>query len=386
MKIYYVANSRMPTIKAYGLQIAKMCEAFSKSGFDCELIIPKRHRYPNTGEGNILDYYDIKTWFDIKELPSWDLIDINLGSFLNKILFWIQQHYFARELKKYLSDKENGTIVFSRDQFSISVLDGNKYKLFWEAHNLPKNIKSGFYKNVLSKIKGLVVISEGLKRDFSRHYKKTIVVAPDGVDFEEFNAEINKEDARKKFQLSLDTKTAVYTGHLYSWKGVDILLKVAKHLRQINENFAILIFGGTKKDVDELGQRIEPSLEQLVQIKGFVPHQQVAQILKAADCAILTGRETEDISAKYTSPLKLFEYMASGCPIVAQRLPSFVEVLNDSNSVLVEPGNPRALAEGINKIFTDNELAEKISRQALEDVKKYTWLERVKKIASIMSA
>src|SRR3989338_2513633 len=147
MQIYYIANSRMPTIKAYGLQIVKTCEAFTEIGMDVELIIPKRHRYPDTGNTNILEYYGVVTPFKITEINSPDLIDINLGPFLNKIIFWIQQLYFGYSLKKYLADKKG--IIYSRDQFSLSLLSQNDCKLFWEAHNFPKNIKSEFYHKIL---------------------------------------------------------------------------------------------------------------------------------------------------------------------------------------------------------------------------------------------
>src|SRR3989338_10653970 len=103
MKIYYVANYRLPTIKAHGLQVIKMCEAFSLIGLDCELVIPKRHEHPNIGNMSVLEYYDVKVPFKITELRSPDLIGVNLGSFLNKILFWVQQLFFALRLRKYLA-------------------------------------------------------------------------------------------------------------------------------------------------------------------------------------------------------------------------------------------------------------------------------------------
>lgn len=381
MKIYYVANSRMPTIKAYGLQIVKMCEAFTKIGFDCELIVPKRHRYPNTGEGNILEYYNVKTPFRVTELKSPDLINIDLGSFLNKMLFWIQQYFFALALKKYLRGKDG--IIYSRDQFALGLADSGKFKLFWEAHNFPKNIDSRFYKKILGKLNGLVVISEGLKNDFTGYYRGPVLVAPDGVDLEEFDVKTNKEEARKKLNLPLDKKIAVYTGHLYSWKGVDVLNAILEYL---DDNEMILIVGGTKKDQDIFQRKIPTELLDKVQLTGHVPHEIIPYYLKAADCAVLTGKRSESISEKYTSPLKMFEYMASGCPIVTQDLPSFREVLNERNSFLVEPENAKKLADKIAWVFENEELAKEKAAKAFEDVQKYTWLERAKKIANIISA
>src|SRR3989344_1397619 len=324
MKIYYVANSRMPTIKAHGLQIVKMCEAFTKFGFDCELVVPKRHRYPNTGKEDILQYYKVKKPFKITELNSLDLIDIDLGPFLNKFLFWVQQLSFSFSLRRYLREGEG--ILYSRDQFALGLADAGRFKLFWEAHNFPKKIDSGFYKKVLSKLNGLVVISEGLKNDFAGSYKGPILIAPDGVDVDEFSVKVNKEDARKKLNLLSDKKIAIYTGHLYSWKGVDILNGLPEYL---GNDEVVLVVGGTKKDTENFRRNISAARSHKIQLTGHVSHELIPYYLKAADCAILTGKRSESISEKYTSPLKMFEYMASGCPIVAQDLPSFREILNE---------------------------------------------------------
>ena len=115
-------------------------------------------------------------------------------------------------------------------------------------------------------------------------------------------------------------------------EGADILIRVAEHLKNINPNYLIWLVGGSKNDVEILKKGLHPNIVPFIYINGAVPHKDVAKILIAADCAILTGNESEIISAKYTSPLKMFEYMASGCPIVAQNLPSFREVLSGENS------------------------------------------------------
>lgn len=378
MKIYYIANSRLPTIKAYGLQIVKMCEAFTKAGFDCELVIPKRPHYPGTGD-DIIKYYSIKNPFKITKLYSFDLINLDISSSINRFLFWVQQLSFAFSLKKYLP--KTPAIIYSRDQFALYLLDNKNYKLIWEAHTLPANIKSRLYSKIFKKIHDLVVISKGLKEEFSKYYSGQIIIAPDGVDLEEFNLKLTKNDARRKLLLPLDKKIAVYSGHLYLWKGVNFLIDSAKYL---DDESLILIVGGTKKDIENFKIKIPESLRDKIKLIGHIPHEDVIYYLRAADCAILTAKKDYPISEKYTSPLKLFEYMASGCPIVAQDLPSFREILDDGNSLLVEAENPQTLAKGINKLFNDKDLAENISHKALEEAHKFTWQERVKKIAQIL--
>jgi len=85
------------------------------------------------------------------------------------------------------------------------------------------------------------------------------------------------------------------------------------------------------------------------------------------------------------SPLKIFEYMASQRPIAASDLPSLREVLNEENSVLIEPDNPRSLAEGVKNILQNVKFADKISKQAYSDVQKYTWEKRAERILGFVS-
>ncbi|MBT7228207.1 glycosyltransferase, partial [Candidatus Parcubacteria bacterium] len=82
--------------------------------------------------------------------------------------------------------------------------------------------------------------------------------------------------------------------------------------------------------------------------------------------------------------MKLFEYMASGRPIVASALPSIKEVLNDKNAILFEPDSPDSLAKGIKTALLDEGFSAKISQQALVDVAKYSWDTRSKNIINFI--
>jgi glycosyltransferase involved in cell wall biosynthesis len=84
--------------------------------------------------------------------------------------------------------------------------------------------------------------------------------------------------------------------------------------------------------------------------------------------------------------LKLFEYMASGRPIVASDLPSIREVLTDGDTaVLVEAGSVDALVKGICRVRDDPSFAMRIARRALDDVGRYTWGERARRLESLFA-
>ena len=87
----------------------------------------------------------------------------------------------------------------------------------------------------------------------------------------------------------------------------------------------------------------------------------------------------------FTSPLKLFEYMAAARPIVASDLPALREVLRDGeNALLVPPEDPVALAVAIRRLQEDPALAERLAGQAARDVRAYTWEERGRRIVEFL--
>ncbi len=187
----------------------------------------------------------------------------------------------------------------------------------------------------------------------------------------------NFYNAELKFVLPQDKKIILYAGsfYLYDWKGVDVLLEVAQKLNA--ENWLFVLVGGNAKEIKEIQNKYQ--LENILLV-GHQPQNEIPIYLKAADILVLPNKKGFEASEKYTSPLKLFEYMASGRPIVASDLPSIREILNENNAVLVEPNNAKALAEGIKKVLSNPELVDKISQKAYEDVKNYTWGKRVSQI------
>lgn len=394
MKLVYLANLRLPTEKAYGIQITKMCEAFADYNNNVVLIFSKRNN-PNIGE-NIFDYYSVKNNFIAKEVKSFDFY---WPGFWDKIAVIIKNYFSAKALVREAL-KENADIYYTRDELVVYLLSKENKKIIFEAHRFSNKRK--FFYSYFKKINlKIIAISDGLKEDLVKFGIKAsnILIARDGVDLAEFNVDISQIDARERLFSNLykeafgRKKIAAYTGHLYPWKGVNIFSETARYLHEKNKDYLLFVFGGIKKkNINGLKEELK-NVEDASHLNsapvfylGRFSHREVPYILKTADCLVLTGNESETISAKYTSPLKMFEYMASGCPIVAQDLPSFREVLNENNSVFSKAGDAKDLADKIAWVFDDKnkETVERIAQNALEDVKKYTWQERSQKILTFL--
>lgn len=372
-KFFYIANIRLPTEKAHGIQIMKTCEALSFLGVDVTLVIPTRI---NTLLADPFIFYAINGKpFEISKVYVPDLIQWRkIGGVTQNILFAVRMIPIAF--------KEKGDAVFySRDKFVIILLSLFGKKVFWESHSG----ESGFLVRLAVKMShGVVAISRGIKKDISQseRYDKKIIVAPDGVDLGQYDIAMSQEEARKQLNLPLDRKIVTYSGSLslYSWKGVDIFVEAA-HSFDARTHLFVLV-GGSQKDVMRLKKEVGGAPVLFV---GQQLPEKIPLYLKASDVLVLPNKKGDPASDRYTSPMKLFEYMASGVPIVASNLPSICEVLNSSNSFLVEPNNPETLADGIMAALNNPKGAHLFAVRSKEDVKEYIWTKRAERILAFIS-
>ncbi len=368
MKLIYITNARMPTEKAHGYQIAKMCEEFAKAGREVELVIPERE---NLIKDDIFTFYEVERNFSVKSIKSYDFLKFKR---CKKTAFYLQSLFLILKLKKFKFAKED--IIYTRNPEIAYMFKMKGNKVVFEAHNWPDS-KRGLYKKLIKKVDKIIVITKSLKEKYIENgtSDEKILVAPDGVDLKKFDIDLSKEDARNNLKLPLDKKIIVYTGNLLKWKGVDTLIEAGKLLK---DDSLIYIVGGSEPYLKEYKEKTEKCAN--ISIIGIRLHSEIPIWLKAADILVLPNSGKEKISKNYTSPLKMFEYMASKRPIVASDLPSIREVLNEKNVVFVEVDKPESLAKGLKEVLQNKYLVDILQKQAFSDVQDYTWVKRAKNI------
>lgn len=369
MKILYVVNVRIPTDKAHGIQITKMCSTFASLGHSVELVVPTR---ANSITDDVFAYYKLSKNFEVKKIFSLDLVRFG------KLGFRIQSLTFAVSVFFYTLFHKSD-LIFGRDELPL-LLPSLYRKTLWETHTGSCNFITKLL--LMTGIK-VVAITQGLKDLYISKgvVSSRIVVAPDSVDLEQFDIKVTMSEARQKLGLQQGKKIVLYTGHLYEWKGAHILARASEFL---NKDVSVLFVGGTDKHIASFKEQFGHFSN--VQILGKKSHNLMPLYLKSADVLVLPNSPINDISSLYTSPMKLFEYMASGRPIVASDLPSLREVLDESNAILFEPDNIKALAGSINNLLDNSELQKRISNKSYEDAKKYTWTKRAEDILSFIRA
>jgi len=208
-----------------------------------------------------------------------------------------------------------------------------------------------------------------------------LIVAPDGVDMARYRELLSPEQAREQLrQIGLmlpDRFTVGYSGHLYSGRGIDLLLEIAGELTDCN----YLITGGEPRHVSRYQRLVESRRLGNVFLTGFVPNQELP--LYQASCEALAMPYQHEVAASsggdigsYLSPMKAFEYMACGRVILSSDLPVFHEILNNNNAMLLPLDEPAAWIRAIQRIREDPVLAQRLGEQARQDVSQFSWEKR----------
>lgn len=370
MKILYIANIRLPTEKAHGIQIMQTIQALARiKETEIKLLVPWRF---NTIKKSPFEYYDIEKKFNIIHLPVLDLMPL---PFLKPLWFWIENVTFVISAIIYTIFQKD-TVYYTRDFLTALSLSLFGKSIFYEMHTMPA-CKRFFHVFVWKRSAGLVAISSGIKKELMRFgiSEKKVLIAPDAVDISHFNIAVSKEDARRALNLPLDKKIILYTGHLYAWKGADTLVSAAKKL---DTDVLVYLVGGTEEEVSKF--KIQNIKYKNIIFVGHKPHQEIPYWLKAADMLVLPTSGKEKIGREYTSPMKLFEYMASGTPIIASDTPAVREILDETTALFFEADNSSDLAEKIYSGISHYVSLDTMSKKAQKVAERYSWIARAEKI------
>jgi glycosyltransferase involved in cell wall biosynthesis len=377
-RLLYIANARIPTEKAHGLQIMQNCEAFADAGVELTLWAARR---VNTPEMNTdpFAYYGVKPNFTLRHIPCIDLLSVFTDGLPSRLAFYLQLGTFTL-VAFLLALFARADIYYSRDPlvlWALSLVQPRR-TLVYEAHRLSGQSR------VVRRVGMIVAITRRLADDLIAlgADSSRVIVAHDGIRRERFANLPTQSDARRLVGWPPDAFIVGYVGRLHTLsmdKGLGTLIEALRHV----EGVSLALVGGPDDMADALRQHwVSLGLnESRFLCVGHVPPERVPLYLSAFDLCAMPHPWTKHF-AYHTSPIKLFEYMASQRAIVASDLPGWADVVQDGESALLVPsGDVDALAAAIIRLRDDLALRERLAANAYRCVmESYTWDARARGI------
>jgi glycosyltransferase involved in cell wall biosynthesis len=227
----------------------------------------------------------------------------------------------------------------------------------------------------------LLVTTEALRKALERSTRiqfpdACVRIAPNGVDLERYLVLPQPAEARKQLRLA-DALTVGFTGHFYPGRGIDLLFELAQAL----PNVKFLWVGGTPEAVEPWRRKLDAAHLTNVTMTGFVENSRLPLFQAASDILVMPyGREVaassgQDI-ADVINPMKMFEYMAAGRPIITADLAPIREVLDDSTAVFCPVGDAAAWRRAILALANDSDRRARLGLNARDAVLQHTWRAR----------
>ena len=392
-RLIYIANIRLPTEKAHGLQIVQNCEAFAEAGADVALWVARR---VNTRALRAVKdgyaYYGVKRNFTVSYLPTLDLLPLvpEQTHALARLIFYIQLLTFALSAALRLRLCESDAdAIYSRDPLVLLIVGWLRpgVTCVYEAHQLAVGrLGVALQRRVAQQANAVVAITPRLRDDLLKLAggagAARFIVAHDGVRAGRFADLPSQAEARQALGWNTDAFIVGYVGRLHTLtlrKGLDTVISA---LAGVGDASLALVGGPDKLAAAHRKQWAASGLAPGRFIyAGQVPPGDVPLHLAAFDVCVMP-HPPEPHFAYHTSPLKLFEYMAAGKAVVASELPSWADVVrHEENALLVPPSDVDAMAAAIRRLRDDPALRERLGVQARADaLADYTWAARARHI------
>ena len=403
MRLIIAANARIPSEQAHAFQIVQMAESFSNAlasegvvpanaSPDITLLYANRRNVGALDTEDIWGYYSVVRNFVAERLPVIDTFPLTnrlpgrlmrLGARISAALVLAT---FNLNLLRRLR-REKDAVIFSRDPISLMLIarrwPDRARQLFFEAHTNPETETGRRIRRWLAdRIGGWIVITSRMREQYLALGvpEDRIIVANGGFRAERFAIEGDRAHWRDQFGWSRDAFIVGYMGRFHTVgmdKGLGDLAEAVIALSRDEgaRPVRLGLVGGPDSFVEAVYARLaEAGLpRETVMYAGQVPAADVPGYLRAFDVCTMPFPWTEHF-AYYASPLKLFEYMASGGAVVATDLPSITDFLTDGeNGLIVPPSDPIALADALRRLRDDPALAARLAKQASEDAQAHTW-------------
>jgi glycosyltransferase involved in cell wall biosynthesis len=373
MELHYISPSLLPSLSANSVHVVRQVRALADAGANVTLYACRAVRREGDLPGAIEQQYGVS-------MRGVRLVT-RFGS----------THAAGPRITAFAAPRvlaANRPFIISRNLYAAFVLGVlARQPLVYEIHDVETGFRGRLQRAVLqAKSTRVVVISARLGEFLAQAHgaaRNPLRILHDAAPGDIVPVPADERRARLAAAVPEATKrwrgVCGYVGHLYPGRGVEVIEAMARELGDV----LFVVVGGTEADV--AGARARNSSGNLV-FTGHRPHRSALELACCTDVLLMpyqpvvsigvAGRDT----ARWMSPMKMFEYMASGVPIVSSDLPVLREVLRDGdNALLAPPGEATVWSAIVRRLLDDPALRTHLARRArTQFLAHHTWEQRAR--------
>lgn len=369
MRIAVFSTARVPSRTANSIQVLKVCQAFQDLGHTARLWLP--------GAAPGAEWAELAAWYGVR-----GPVEITWCAAARPLRRYDYALRAVLEARRWRAD------VYYAWPLQVAALTSLRdLTTALEVHDCPQGRFGPLLMQLFLRGRGarrILPITEAMRARLEEEYRiprrpGLVQVAPMGVDLERYRELPDPSRARRELGWP-EAFTVGYTGHLYSGRGIDLILQLAS--REPQNRFVLA--GGEPPDVQRWSHEAASVGLRNVAFLGFIDNARLPGIQAACDVLVMPYAQRIAVSgggdtAAVASPMKLFEYLATGRPVMASDLPVFREVLTDANAVLLPPGDVGAWEAALSGLQRDAARRQALGEQARRDAVRYTWVERARR-------
>lgn len=369
MRVACISTSLVPGITANSIQLMKVCQSLADLDHEVRLWVPALAEPRAWGE--LAEQYGLRSEFPIAWLP---------------VLPWLRRYDFSWQAVR-AAEAWRADLFYLWPLQAAALASRMGHPTLLEMHDLPAGRLGPWLFRQFLAGRGaarILVTTRGLLTglaadDGGQQVRELAQLAPNGVDLARYRDLPAPEEARRELGLPAGF-SAVYSGHLYPGRGAELMFRLAER----NPGMAFIWAGGTEEANESWRRRVEAAGLANLHLLGFVPNARLPLVQAAGDVLLMPyGREIAvsggGDSAAVASPMKVFEYLAAGRPILSSDLPVLREVIDEKNAILLPPEDEAAWGKALRRLQEHPAQRERLAEAARRTAQGYSWRGRTQR-------